>query len=136
MYEPNFQGFRMVVGSPTYSPADGSRGNAGLKFVCLENKGTRFPELPNFPTGPCRGGIMTVHHFPSCWDGKNLDSPDHKSHVAYSNSGGLGTPNCPSTHPVAIPQVMYEIMWDTARYKNNAWYGAGKQPFVYSFGDG
>jgi hypothetical protein len=31
---------------------------------------------------------------------------------------------------------MYEIMWDTARYKNNAWYGAGKQPFVYSFGDG
>lgn len=55
--------------------------------------------------------------------------------MAYSNSGGLGTPNCPSTHPVAVPQVMYEIMWDTGKYKNDAWY-KGKQPFVYSFGDG
>jgi hypothetical protein len=54
----------MTVGSPTYSAEPGSKGNPGLRFVCLENKGTRFPELPNFPTKPCRGGIMTVHHFP------------------------------------------------------------------------
>lgn len=27
-------------------------------------------------------------------------------------------------------------MWDTSRYKNDAWYKNGKQPFVYSFGDG
>ena len=51
----------------------------------------------------------------SCWDGKNLDSPDHKSHVAYpvagaqtftgSSVGGA----CPSTHPVKIPQIMLEV---------------------------
>lgn len=57
------QGFRMVVGSPTASKA----GVPGLKYVCLETKGTRFPELNDFPTKPCRGGIMTVHHFPACW---------------------------------------------------------------------
>jgi hypothetical protein len=37
----------------------------GLKFVCLQDKNTRFPELDDFPTAPCRGGIMTVHHFPA-----------------------------------------------------------------------
>jgi len=51
----------------------------------------------------------------SCWDGKNLDSPDHKSHVAYpaagpqtftgSSVGGA----CPATHPVKIPQIMLEV---------------------------
>ena len=35
---------------------------------------------------------------PDCWDGKNLDSPDHRSHVAYSNYGP-----CPKSHPYVIP---------------------------------
>ena len=55
----------MTVGSPTYNVQPGGRGNPGLRFVCLENKGTRFPELATFPNRPCRGGIMTVHHFPA-----------------------------------------------------------------------
>jgi hypothetical protein len=50
----------MTVGSPS-----NTGGHVGLRFVCLETKGTRFPELPNFPSKPCKGGIMTVHHFPS-----------------------------------------------------------------------
>lgn len=55
----------MVVGSPTTNSLADAKGHAGLRFVCLENKGTRFPELPDFPTKACKGGIMTVHHFPS-----------------------------------------------------------------------
>ena len=35
---------------------------------------------------------------PDCWDGKNLDSPNHRSHIAYSNYGP-----CPKTHPFVIP---------------------------------
>lgn len=44
--------------------------------------------------------VMSVE-FPGCWDGRNLDSPDHKSHMAYG-TWGVG---CPSSHPVAIPVV-------------------------------
>ena len=50
--------------------------------------------------------------FSSCWDGKNLDSPDHKAHVAYPTKGPanfLSTGDCPSTHPVKIPQLMLEV---------------------------
>ncbi|KAH9872068.1 hypothetical protein J1614_006329 [Plenodomus biglobosus] len=130
-------GFRMLAGDPTSKKSNRisichrcQNPNSGFGAPCDSND---FAELP---TKYCADGIRATIIFPSCWDGKNLDSPDHKSHVAYSNSGGLGTPNCPSTHPVAIPQVMYEVMWDVGRYKNDAWYGNGKQPFVYSFGDG
>lgn len=52
----------MTVGSPLN---DNDQGNPGLRFVCLQDKGTRFPELTTFPTEPCPGGIMTVHHFPA-----------------------------------------------------------------------
>jgi len=59
------QGFRMTVGNPTTSTLADAKGHAGLRFVCLTDKATRFPELPDFPTKPCKDGIMTVHHFPS-----------------------------------------------------------------------
>lgn len=55
----------MTVGSPTTSTVDAAKKHVGLRFVCLADKGTRFPELPDFPPKSCKGGIMTVHHFPS-----------------------------------------------------------------------
>ena len=56
---------------------------------------------------------VTYQYYFSCWDGKNLDSPNHKDHVAYPSTGpatflSLGG-TCPSTHPVRIPQLMYEV---------------------------
>lgn len=128
-------GFRMIAGDPLSK----TNNRVSICHRCLGNGEGFAPcdakDTGELPNKYCPNGIRASIIFPSCWDGKNVDSADHKSHVAYSNSGGLGTPNCPSTHPVAIPQVMYEIMWDTGRYKNTSWYGNGKQPFVYSFGD-
>lgn len=56
-----------------------------------------------------------INGLPSCWDGKNLDSPNHQDHVAYPTSGpanflSLGG-SCPSTHPIRIPQLMYGKLW-------------------------
>ena len=74
-----------------------------------------------------------------CWDGKNLDSPNHKDHVAYPTGGPsnfLSTGNCPASHPVKIPQLMLEIVWDTTKFNNKAdWPADGSQPFVLSTGD-
>jgi hypothetical protein len=38
--------------------------------------------------------------FPQCWDGRHLDSPDHKSHMSYMRRG-----RCPSSHPVEVPTL-------------------------------
>lgn len=67
----------MTVGSPTQG-SEGMTKHKGLRFTCLDTKSTRFPEILDFPSTKCKGGIMTEHHFPACWDGKNLDSPDHQ----------------------------------------------------------
>jgi hypothetical protein len=59
------------------------------------------------------------------------------SHVAYPSSGTFesGGP-CPSTHPVKIPQLFYEVIWDTTKFNDkNIWPTDGSQPFVWSNGD-
>lgn len=50
----------------------------------------------------CHPGEKVVLHvfFPNCWDGVNLDSADHQSHMAYSRFG-----RCPVDHPVPIPRL-------------------------------
>ena len=86
-----------------------------------------------FPSKPCLGGIRSNILYPTCWDGKNLDSPDHQSHVANPTAGpwafsGTSTGGaCPSTHPVKIPQLMLEIVWDTTGFNDkNDWPTDGK----------
>jgi hypothetical protein len=44
--------------------------------------------------------------FPNCWDGVNLDSPDHKSHMAYAVSGA-----CPSDHPTAVTSLGITLIY-------------------------
>lgn len=109
-----------------------------LTFTCLQNMNTRDPQTLDFPTAPCPAGIMTAVRFPTCWDGKNLDSPDHMAHMAYPEFGSFesGGP-CPASHPVRMGQLFYEVIWDTSKFNNKAdWPTDGSQPFVWSFGDG
>ncbi len=76
--------------------------------------------------------------FPGCWDGKNLDSPDHKTHVSYgAGSGATGGGACPSTHPVKLPQIMYELMWNTSSFMDKSIFPTdGSNPFIYSMNRG
>lgn len=44
---------------------------------------------------------------------------------------------CPASHPVRMPQLFYEVIWETKQFNNKAdWPSDGTQPFVWSFGDG
>jgi Domain of unknown function (DUF1996) len=48
--------------------------------------------------------------FPDCWDGANLDSPDHHSHMAYSRNY-----RCPGSHPVKVPRLRMMVRYPTNR---------------------
>lgn len=128
-------GFRMTVGHPTTNTLAAARAQSGLRYTCLQTALTRGSETPDFPARPCPAGIMAIHHFPACWDGKNLDSPDHQSHM-YSTTRGafVEAGPCPSTHPIRVPQVAYETMWNTTGFAN-LWPKDGSQPFVWSHMD-
>jgi hypothetical protein len=54
----------------------------------------------NFVTCPADSMLETYLDFPQCWNGRDLDSADHKGHMSYPVAGG-----CPSTHPVSVPKL-------------------------------
>jgi hypothetical protein len=56
------------------------------------------------PECPPGRNVRLILTFPDCWDGVRLDSANHIDHVAYS-TGGI----CPSTHPVAVPQLQFSV---------------------------
>ncbi|KIH93831.1 hypothetical protein SPBR_06047 [Sporothrix brasiliensis 5110] len=122
-------GFRMTVGSP----ASKTRNHIGLSYQCMSG-GSRGTITADMPTKQCSGGIFTTHHFPACWDGKNLDSPDHQSHMynTVNSDGFTNAAACPSSHPVRVPQVTFETVWDTSKF-NSQWKSGAPNPFVWSF---
>ena len=58
------------------------------------------------PTCPAGQNLKGHVKFPNCWDGASLDSPDHKSHLAYAFRGA-----CPASHPVAVPKIQLNIVY-------------------------
>ncbi|KAF2651691.1 hypothetical protein K491DRAFT_606375 [Lophiostoma macrostomum CBS 122681] len=130
-------------GNPTLRSTAGE--SRGICHRCFEGADfTPFGGAPctgndttSLPNHFCPGGIRTQVTFPTCWDGVNLDSPDHQSHVAYATIPfePYADP-CPDTHPVHLPQLMYEVMFDSRPYNNKSlWPEDGSQPFVFSMGD-
>ncbi len=72
--------------------------------------GTAATEPPS-----CNDVLVLRIQFPDCWDGRNRDSKDHKSHMTYSARRGKNIPNgCPDSHPVPVPQIVMNV-----RYKTN-----------------
>lgn len=67
--------------------------------------------LQKIPQGlDCPNGLRAEVFFPSCWDGINSDSADHKSHMAYPSTMDDG--DCPSTHPIRLPSLFFETIWN------------------------
>jgi hypothetical protein len=52
------------------------------------------------PACPTASKLQLHVNFPDCWNGKKLDSYDHRRHMAYSVAG-----RCPRSHPVAFPEL-------------------------------
>lgn len=123
-------GFRMVAGNPRLRSYSDTPSQRAISYVCL---GVPGPQSAGFPTQNCPDGLRFQVIFPSCWDGEHVDSADHKSHVAYPD--GVDNGKCPSTHPVRLVTLFYEVLWGVGDFKN-MWHGPpGSQPFVLSSGD-
>ncbi|OHF01798.1 hypothetical protein CORC01_02989 [Colletotrichum orchidophilum] len=75
----------------------------------------------------CANGVRFEMMFPSCWNGKDLDSTDHKSHMAYPDLVIDGT--CPDGFETSTPNLLYEVIWNTYAFKGRS----GR--FVISNGD-
>jgi Domain of unknown function (DUF1996) len=90
-------GFRMIAGDAQATSPQPLR-------VAFWNCGVGGGAAPTStaPTCPDAGrNALRLHvTFPSCWDGKNLDSAYHQSHVAYPERG-----RCAARFAHALPQI-------------------------------
>jgi hypothetical protein len=92
------EGLRMIAGdmntaTPTQEHA----------FWSCETYAGHPKAIPDCPRGEA---VIMVVMFPQCWNGVDLDSTDHKRHMAYPVNG-----SCPASHPKAIPEVSFQIRY-------------------------
>ncbi len=101
--QPFPPGLRMLAGDRTATvPQD-----AGItSWVCGIDNVYDPLAVRKVPTCPAGKQLHLWMIFPECWDGKNLDSANHKSHTAYSRAGV-----CPATHPVKIPHIVMIVRY-------------------------
>ncbi|KPV75713.1 uncharacterized protein RHOBADRAFT_25888, partial [Rhodotorula graminis WP1] len=126
-------GLRMLAGNPFKRSYDGSEAAQAIGWNCL-GANVAQTRIPTLPTYNCPNGLRGEVRLPSCWNGVDLDSADHSSHVAYPIGGESGP--CPTTHPVRLVTLFYEIMHDVNswnKYRSQA--KNPEQPFVLAMGD-
>jgi hypothetical protein len=97
--QPYPDGLVMIGGDPS--------GSGVQPFAVAAWRCGTSPRLASEPpTCPSRAPLGVRVVFPDCWDGRRTDSDDHVAHVARGRAG-----SCPSTHPVPIPQLTFEIRY-------------------------
>jgi hypothetical protein len=95
-------GLRVIAGN------ERSRETAVTPPYAWTCSGTTVLQAARIPRCP-RGSELVLHlRFPDCWDGRRRDSRDHHSHMKYGRNG-----TCPESHPVAVPQLRFEIRYRT-----------------------
>jgi hypothetical protein len=100
-------GLKIVAGN---SKATGPQKASVTTFGCRNMAGPppSATAVPTCPTGRGDGLTMSIH-FPDCWNGEDLDSADHQSHMAYSVRGV-----CPDGYPVPVPALTVHVKYDIA----------------------
>jgi len=86
--------------------------NAKAQWTCtgFENRIT-----DKYPLCPSSSRLVRILDFPSCWDGENLDSADHRSHVLFPDDDGT----CRDDFKV-IPQLRVTLTFDRPNGRNFA----------------
>ena len=108
-------GLRMIAGNARNTNPK----TVGAHYICYgphgENPGWKSTITDAFKDGTCVPGgdfVMEIS-FPNCWDGVNLDSPNHSSHIVHSEqfqrASGQWDRRCPADHPVVLPAISYNI---------------------------
>jgi hypothetical protein len=98
-------GLKVIAGDASARSAQSTRVTF---WSCAVRGAERSSIIPTCP-GDRRGGLRLHVNFPSCWDGERLDSPDHKSHMAYA-----ANESCPASHPVEVPGLSLVIYYGIA----------------------
>nr|WP_079176493.1 DUF1996 domain-containing protein [Streptomyces sp. MUSC 14] len=80
-------------------------GNANASWSCTGYEDRQLTDT--YPLCPAGSDVVRTFRFQSCWDGRNTDSADHRTHMAFTGPDG----SCPAGFR-AIPQLVQRIVYD------------------------
>lgn len=83
--------------------------NAAAKWGCTGFKNRFTTKYPLCPRG---SQVTRTLDFPSCWDGVNADSANHRTHIVFPDRNGV----CPSGTK-AVPQLRMTLSYQLPRGK-------------------
>ncbi|MFE2507010.1 DUF1996 domain-containing protein [Streptomyces naganishii] len=81
--------------------------NANASWSCTGFEDRQLKD--KYPLCPKGSDVVRTFRFQSCWDGRNIDSANHRTHVAFADAQGA----CPAGFQ-AIPQLVQRIVYDVA----------------------
>ncbi|GAA0362666.1 hypothetical protein GCM10009541_01170 [Micromonospora gifhornensis] len=114
---------RGTVGDAAAITNGGARARA--TWTCDSTPDRRTTSYPVCPPGD---QVVRIHDFPSCWDGRHLDTPDHRAHLVFPTVDG----GCPKgTFPV--PQLRLVAAYDLPtgkRFQIDAFDGQRNSPLT------
>jgi hypothetical protein len=99
-------GFDMLGGDPETHVGHYKCTGAGARTVAVKSLADAKDS--------CRVGSHLVASIstPTCWDGKNLDSPNHRDHLSLARRNrNTGMVKCPTTHPYYMPKFTLSIFY-------------------------
>ncbi len=113
LIQPLPKGLRMIAGNSTAFNATSALGG----FHCMTSDGNSTLRAGTagkaIPTCTAGETLRATIDFPQCWDGVNLDSADHKSHMARPKPVSSNNPKtqarCPDSHPVVLPLITFHV---------------------------
>ncbi|MGW5906009.1 DUF1996 domain-containing protein [Streptomyces althioticus] len=79
--------------------------NANASWSCTGFEDRQLKD--KYPLCPEGSDVVRSFAFQSCWDGRNIDSANHRTHMAFTDAEG----NCPSGFQ-PIPQLVQRIVYD------------------------
>ncbi|MFF5494116.1 DUF1996 domain-containing protein [Streptomyces aquilus] len=79
--------------------------NANASWSCTGFEDRQLKD--KYPLCPQGSDVVRTFKFQSCWDGRNIDSANHRTHVAFAQADGA----CPAGFK-AIPQLVQRIVYD------------------------
>lgn len=102
-------GLRMVSG---VGSATAPQPEEFVRWSCASHDGDGVPQetrITDSAIPDCRPGELldATVIFPQCWNGTDLDSEDHTSHLTHPEFDGT----CPPGYPVLLPQITLQMTW-------------------------
>jgi hypothetical protein len=79
--------------------------NANASWSCTGFEDRQLKD--KYPLCPQGSDVVRTFKFQSCWDGRNIDSANHRTHVAFADANG----KCGNGFQ-AIPQLVQRIVYD------------------------